>query len=104
MTLQMTTVAIPDDIDFADLRLARETDGSVSLDFAVIERICEASNLPLELFHDETENNISGLIFGWYQSHRSQGGIIDPVAEDLIAEVEAEEIAGQSFSHQPGRA
>ena len=32
------------------------------------------------------------------------GGGRDPVAEDLIAEVRAEDAAGQHYSHAPGRA
>ncbi len=104
MQQQMAKVAIPDDLDFSDLRLARDPDGGVSFDWAVIERICEASGLPVEMFRDAHEDNVSGLIVGWYQAHRQQGGESDPVAEDLIAEVVAEEKAGQTVSYQPGRA
>lgn len=104
MQQQMSKVAIPDDLDFSDLRLARDPDGSVSFDWAVIERICEASGLPVEMFRDAPEDNVSGLIVGWYQAHRQHGGESDPVAEDLIGEVIAEERAGQSASHAPGRA
>lgn len=104
MQQQMAKVAIPDDLDFSDLNLARESDGSVSFDWAVIERICEASSLPVEMFRDAPEDNVSGLIFGWYQAHRQHGGGADPVAEDLIAETWAEEAAGQHTSYKPGRA
>jgi hypothetical protein len=48
--------------------------------------------------------NISGLIVGWYQEHRQHAGEPDPVAEDLIAEVLAEEKTGQNVCHKPGRA
>lgn len=104
MQQQMAKVTIPDDLDFSDLRLARNPDGSVSFDWAAIERICEASGLPVEMFRDAPEDNVSGLIVGWYQAHRQHGGEADPVADDLIAEVVAEEKAGQSISHKPGRA
>lgn len=104
MKQQMAKVAIPDDLDFSDLRLTRESDGSVSFDWTVIERICEASGLPVEMFRDAPEDNVSGLIVGWYQAHRQHSGKPDPVAEDLIAEVAAEEKAGQTVSHQPVRA
>jgi hypothetical protein len=104
MQQQVAKVAIPDDIDFADLRLVRDSDGSVSFDWSVIERICTASNIPPELFRDAPEDNVSGLIVAWYSAHRSNGGATDPVAEDLIGEVVAEERAGQSVSHNPGRA
>lgn len=104
MQQQMTKVAIPNDLNFSDLRLARDPDGSVSFDWAVIERICEASGLPVELLRDGPEDNIAGLLIGWYQAHRQRGGGTDPVAEDLLGEVHAEDAAGQHVSHAPGRA
>lgn len=104
MEQQMDNVAIPDDVTFSDLRLSRDPDGSVSFDWSVIERICEASKLPIEMFRDAPEDNVCKLIVGWYQEHRNHGGEADLVAEDLIAEVLAEDNAGQTVSHQPGRA
>ena len=104
MQQQLTRIAIPDDIEFADLRLQRDADGGVSFDLSVIERICWASGLPVEALTESPEDNISQLIIGWYQAHRQHGGAADLVAEDLIAEVAAEDAAGQPYSHQPGRA
>ena len=104
MQQQITKITIPEDLAFADLQLARESDGSVSLDWAVIERICQASNLAVELVKETSEDNLVRLLVGWYQAHRQNGGAPDPVAEDLIAEVVAEEQAGQHASHPPGRA
>ena len=104
MQQQLTKIAIPDDIDFSDLNLARDPDGAVSFEWGVIERICAASNLPIELLRDGPEDNVAGLITHWYMAHRQHGGEADPVADDLIAEVLIEDAAGQPFSHQPGRA
>ena len=104
MQQQMARVAIPDGVDFADLRLARDPDGSVSFDWGIIERICAASGLPVEMLREGPEDNVAGLIVQWYMAHRRAGGAPDPVAEDLLAEVRAEESAGQPFSHAPGRA
>lgn len=104
MTQQMTRVTIPVGLDFAELRLARDQDGAVSFDWHAVERICQASGLPVELFREAPEDNVCGLIVGWYQAHRQQGGDPDPVAEDLVAETVAEEQAGQTVSHRPGRA
>lgn len=104
MQQQLTRLAIPDDIDFAALHLARDADGAVSFDWAVIERICRANNLPVELLREGPEDNLAGLLIGWYSSHRNAGGAPDPVAEDLLAEVKAEDAAGQAFSYEPGRA
>ena len=104
MQQQLTRLAIPDDIEFAALRLARDADGAVSFDWSVIERICRANNLPVELLREGPEDNVAGLLIGWYSSHRTAGGAPDPVAEDLLAEVQAEDAAGQAFSYEPGRA
>ena len=104
MQQQLARVAIPEGLDFSDLHLTREADGSVSFDWGVIERICAASGMPVELLRDCPEDNVAGLVIGWYQAHRKRGGAADPVAEDLIGEVIAEDSAGQHVSHAPGRA
>jgi len=104
MQQQLVRIAIPEGLDFADLRLSREADGSVSFDWQVIERTCAASGLPVELLRDSPEGNVAGLLMAWYAEHRRRGGAPDPVAEDLILEVRAEDAAGQSVSHAPGRA
>lgn len=104
MQQQIASVAIPEGLDFADLRLTREADGSVSFDWGVIARICAASGLPVELLRNGPEDNVAGLLIGWYQAHRQRGGAADPVAEDLLGEVRAEDSAGQQVSHAPGRA
>jgi hypothetical protein len=97
-------IVIPDDVHFSDLNLGRDPDGGVSFAWSAIEQICEASDLPIEVFRDAPEDNVSGLIVRWYLAHRQHGGDPDPVAEDLIAETAAEEQAGQHYSHTPGRA
>lgn len=84
-------VAIPDDLTFADLRLGREPDGSVSYDPAIVTRICEASGLDPALMHEAPEDNVAGLIVAWYASHLAGGGAPDPVAEQISAEVRAED-------------
>lgn len=104
MEQQMAKVSILDDLDFSDLRLARDPDGSVSFDWDVIARICNGSGIPEELFRETSEDYVAGLIVSWYQAHRQNGGAADPVAEDLIAEVMEEEKAGQQVSYQPGSA
>ncbi|HBO1502363.1 hypothetical protein I5Q73_29555 [Pseudomonas aeruginosa] len=104
MQQQIARVAIPDGLDFSDLRLARQADGNVSFDWAVIERVCAASGLPFELLQDGSEDNVAGLVISWYQAHRLRGGAADPVAEDLLSEVRAEDAVGQHVSHAPGRA
>ena len=61
-----------------------------------------AAHLPIELM--QSEDNVAGLIIGWYGIHRQHDGAPDPVAEDPIAETGAEDRAGKQYSLQPGRA
>lgn len=97
-------VIIPAEIDFSALRLARDSDGHVSFDAAVVERIALASGLPADYFLVRPEDAIAELIVSWYGSHLAAGGEADPVADDLIAETRAENERGGGLSHQPGRA
>lgn len=102
---QLAPVVIPEGLDFAELKMARDSaTGDVSFDWGPIERICEASNLALELFTRGPEDNVAGLVTAFYQEHLARGGAPDPVQEDLIAEADAEDAHGGGFSHPPGRA
>lgn len=95
---------IPQGLRFADLKLSRHlVDGDVSFDWAPINAICEASDIDVAVFSHSDEDNVAGLIVAWYQVHREAGGEIDLVAEQLIAEVQAEGIKGQaSVQNGPG--
>lgn len=104
MPSQLVTIVIPADLSFGDLGLARDSDGGVSFDWGVIERICQASNLAAGMCEELSEDNVAQLIIGWYRAHISDGGTPDLVAEDLIAEVQYEDAAGQHASHPPGQA
>ncbi len=98
-------VSIPDGVSFADLQLSRDPrTGDVGFDWSPIEKICAANNMPIEHLRDGPEDNVSALIVAWYSAHLQAGGDRDPVADDLIAEVAAEDAAGQTNSHKPGRA
>ncbi len=78
----MATIKIPADLDFSDLHLARDPDtGDVSFDTATIERIERESGLPTGFFMGQPEGVLGGL----------------------IAEIHAEDAAGQHCSHKPGR-
>jgi len=104
MQSQITTAVIPSGLQFADLNLARESDGSVSFDQTVIDRICAASGIAPELLTNGPEDNAASLIVGWYSAHLAAGGARDPVADDLIAETRVEDERGGGISYAPGRA
>lgn len=96
-------ICIPDDLPFSALRLARDPDGMVSFDVAVVRRICEASNINPDLFLRADEGNVSQLIVQWYAAARAAGEPADPVADDLIDEARIEDKYGQHTSLPPGR-
>ena len=103
--MKNTKISIPLGMAFSDLRLARDPQtGDVSFDTDVIERIEQESGLPAGFFMGQHEDALAALITTWYSAHRAVGGDQDPVAEDLLAEVMAEDSAGQPYSHKPGRA
>lgn len=105
VTNPMTTIAIPDGVEFEDLRLARNpVTGDVSFDWRPIERICEASGLDVSVFRDGPEDNLANLINTWYRAHLAQGGAPDTVQDELITEVRIEDERGHGFSYPPGRA
>lgn len=101
---QITPISIPADLTFADLKLARDSDGMVSFDTSVISRIEAASGLPDGFFMGQHEGAVAELLTHWYRLHIDGGGAPDAVQEDLIAETRAEDVRGGGFSHQPGRA
>lgn len=104
MEQRLVNISIPDDLNFRDLKLGIESDGSYGFDMRVIERICDASNLPVSAFIDSPEDNITSLIMRWYELHLQNGGEPDPVMAHSFNEVLAEEKAGQSFSYPAGKA
>jgi len=88
-------IQIPDDLDFSALQLSRDPITlDVSFDWAPIEAICKHSGIDIALLKEQDEDNVAGLINAWYIAHRQNCGAPDPVQEQLLAEVIAEDIAG----------
>ena len=100
-----TPISIPIGMSFSALRLARDPQtGDVSFDTSVIERVEAESGLPAGFFMGQHEDAVAALITTWYSQHLAAGGERDEVADDLIAEVRAEDAAGQHNSYPAGRA
>ena len=104
MTTTPLTIAIPDDLDFSELKLARDADGHVSFAWEPIEQLCTHNGLDIALFNNAPEDNVASLITAWYAAHLQQGGAPDAVQDDLIAEALLEDAHGGGISHAPGRA
>lgn len=104
MKATLTKISIPEGLPFGALKLARDASGEVSFDLAVVEAIERESGLPPGFFMAQPEDAVAEVIVTWYQHHLAAGGERDPVADELIAEVRAEDAAGQPYSHPPGRA
>lgn len=103
--MQSTPISIPIGMSFSALRLARGPQtGDVSFDTSVIERVEAESGLPAGFFMGQHEDAVAALITTWYSQHLAAGGERDEVADDLIAEVRAEDAAGQHNSYPAGRA
>jgi hypothetical protein len=86
-------IEIPVDISFEDLQLSRDpVTGVVAFDLEPVERVCEANDIDVDTFL--TDDNIGALLSAWYQAHRASGGALDPVQEQILAEVEAEDEFG----------
>lgn len=97
-------ITIPDGVTFADLHLTRDPQtGEIDFDWAPIEAICAASGLDIDLLRTSDDNR-AALVVAWYTEHRARGGDPDPVQEDLLAEVAAEDARGHGQSYPPGRA
>ena len=102
--MQIKKITIPENLHFADLKLARDNNGAVSFDVATIESVCAASGIKSDVFMVSHENNVAGLIISWYQAHIANGGDPDATAEDLILEAKLEDQHGGGFSLPAGRA
>lgn len=79
---------IPEGVDYSALRLAREPDGSITFDTAVLARVAESSGIDPE---NLDEDGISALLKAWYVHHRQRGGATDPVQEELLEEIKHED-------------
>lgn len=93
-------ISVPGHITFSDLHLRRDGDGCVYFDWAPVRAVCETSGVDADRLDDAS---VTRLILAWYQAHRRDGGQLDAVVEDLIAEVGIERRCG-SLSHRPGHA
>ena len=105
MEQRKAKVVIPEHLSFSDLGLKRLNTGKIELDWNVVKQIYESSEgLPLEHLEEGPEDNVVGLILGWYMVIRENGSETDPVAEQLVAELMEKEPEGDSTDDESGRA
>ncbi len=105
MEQRKAKVVIPENLSFSDLGLKRLDTGKIEFDWNVIKQICESSEgLPLEHLEEGPEDNVVGLILGWYMVIRENGGESDPVAEELVSEVMKEDGEAPSGDDEAGHA
>ena len=105
MEQRKARVIIPDHLSFADLGLRRLETGKIEFDWNVVKQICERSEgLPLDHLEEGPDDNVVGLILGWYMVIRENGWETDPVAEQLVAEMMGKEYEGASTDDESGRA
>ena len=102
--MKSVIIVIPQDVDFADLKMSRDKTGAIHFDWAPIERICAASGVDISLLRDQPEDNVAGLLSTWYRQHINAGGARDAAMDDLIGEVQLEDAHGGGQSYAPGQA
>ena len=80
------------------MRLSRDpATGDIEFDADVMRNICTDNDL---LF---SEDVVTSILIAWYRYHRANGGNVDLVMEQIIAEVEAEDITGIEVRGGTGR-
>ena len=94
--MQKLKLNIPDGLDFSDLHLTCNSDGTLEFDTEPVLKICRASGINTDVFLESPEENVMAMIMAWYAMHRKLDGAPDPVAENMLGEVAAEDATGQT--------
>jgi hypothetical protein len=83
---RVTTLTIPDGIDFGDLALERDpVSHTLFFDYAVLARVCDANGFAPASLSDE---DISCSLIGeWYVQHIGEGGAPDDTMEQILGEL-----------------
>lgn len=90
-----TKITFPEGLAFEDLKLTRDmTTDDLEFEWGPIAAICAASGVDPRLFEQGPEDNVGRLILAWYREHLTAGGAPNLVAEQILAEVAAEDVAG----------
>ncbi|MCP3429417.1 hypothetical protein [Opacimonas viscosa] len=74
---------IPPNIMFSDLYLFKNYKNEVRYNQYVLERVCDASGIPLSTHEVCLNQQNIEVINLWYQQHLQQGGKREPIAEEI---------------------
>lgn len=96
-------ITIPDDFDFATLKLRRDSvSGEIEIEWKPLEEILRLSGQdPGIVFNND--DALANLLVKLYQAHRESGGRPDWVQESILAEAATEREHGVRTQRAPGR-
>ncbi len=102
MRKSLLRLSIPDTVQFSELELSF-VGSDLAFNWEPIEKICGHNGLNIAIFKHSPESNVCDLLTHWYTKHRESGGALDPVMEEYLAEVQAEEKVGLIVEKQHAR-
>lgn len=99
MSRKLARIAVPPEINFAELDLHRHADnGDLSFRWEPIDHLCAYNRIDPALIRRSHEDTVAGLITAWYAHHLQAGGARNAVADQLIAEA-MQEAADDATTH-----
>ena len=85
-------IILPDGVQFADLKLEREPVTKRLLYRAgPLHALAVANGIDQQTLFADDDDWAALLVAEWYRAHRQAGGDPDPVAEQVLAEVAAQQ-------------
>ena len=82
-TDSLLTLKIPEGYSFADLKIRRCEDDAIDLDMDLVKRVCNINGLDFQKVLQNPVPVVTTILTVWYKSHIADGGLPDPVMEEL---------------------